>query len=199
MAKGKTADSYRSREELDHAVRALCEHFGTRAVVIIGSQAILGHWPNAPHHMRRSLEFDIYPANAEEWEALHPGQEASEEVEALFGYESDFHRAFGFYVDGVDSTTARLPPGWRNRKAVIPVTGDAGECFAIVPSIADLVVSKLCRLDPKDSDWIVACHAEAPLDIVDLRRLLDTVEIQPEIRRRAEDFLDRLKNAQSRT
>jgi hypothetical protein len=101
MAKDKTPGSYRSRDELDHAVRALCEHFGARAVVVIGSQAILGHWPDAPRQMRRSLEFDAYPENFEEWEALNIGLEASEEVDALFGYESEFHREFGFYVDGV--------------------------------------------------------------------------------------------------
>ncbi len=160
--------------------------------MIIGSQAILGHWADAPREMCFSLEFDAYPANFEEWEALHPGLEASEEVEALFGYESDFHRQFGFYVDGVDASTARLPPDWQDRKKIVPVARGDRDLVAIVPGIADLVVSKLCRLDEKDEQWIEACHSAEPLDLVAVGQLLGTVDIEPELRERAERFVDAL-------
>ena len=196
MGKDQSPRSYRTREELAHAVRALCEHFGSKAVVIIGSQGILGHWPNAPRAMRQSLEFDAYPENSEEWERRHPGREASEEVEAHFGYESDFHRAFGFYVDGVDASTAKLPPDWRSRQKIVPVATGERELFAIVPGIIDLVISKLCRLDPKDQDWIEACHAAEPLDIAEVGRLLAMVDVEPEVRHHAEAFLDGLGKRQ---
>ena len=45
--------------------------------------------------MRASIEIDAYPANAREWETVHK-TEASEEVNALFGYLSQFHETHGF-------------------------------------------------------------------------------------------------------
>ena len=64
--------------------------------------------------MRTSGEIDGYPGNAKIWEvtrkAIDPDDdpEASEEIAALFGEGSAFHRKHGFYIDGVDENTARL-------------------------------------------------------------------------------------------
>jgi hypothetical protein len=46
--------------------------------------------------------------------ALDPDDdpEASEDIAALFGEGSAFHRKHGFYIDGVDENTARLPRDW---------------------------------------------------------------------------------------
>jgi hypothetical protein len=77
-------------------------------------------WPVSirPAIMRTSGEIDAYPGNAGIWEvtrkAIDPDDdpEASEEVAALFGEGSAFHRKHGFYIDGVDENTARLPRDW---------------------------------------------------------------------------------------
>ena len=56
----------RTVADLDRAVRALCEYFKTDTTIIIGSQAILVGWPDAPAIMRTSVEIDAYPCNARE-------------------------------------------------------------------------------------------------------------------------------------
>src|SRR5258708_7846831 len=110
----REARQLRTVADLIRAVRSLARHFNTDTVIIFGCQAVLLTWPDAPALMRASPEIDAYPANAKEWERQHPGSEASEEVNALFGSMSAFHRTFKFYIDGVDETTASLPPGWRD-------------------------------------------------------------------------------------
>lgn len=181
--------SYRTVGDLERAVRALSRHFDTDAVVIVGSQAILATFPEAPARMRASAEIDAYPANASEWEAQH-GTEASEEVNANFGYLSEFHRTHGFYIDGVDETTATLPPDWRDRQDLTPVECDGRKVRAVTPEVHDLVVSKLCRLESDDQEYVRALHKERPLDLGVLRDRIDAVETEPEIKARATTFVD---------
>ena len=71
--------------------------------------------PGAPREMRFSRDIDAYPANARAWQAEH-NVEASEEINALFGYGSQFAKTHGFYIDGVDERTAMLPRDWRSRR-----------------------------------------------------------------------------------
>jgi len=91
--------------------------------------------------------------------------EESEHINALFGEGSQFHRAHGFFIDGVDDTTAKLPADWRHRAIVRNVEMPDGRLVtAIAPAPEDIVVSKLARLDQKDRDYIKAFHAARPLD-----------------------------------
>lgn len=183
----------RTVADLDRAVRALCEYFNTDTTIIIGSQAILVGWPDAPALMRTSVEIDAYPCNAREWEAMHPDAEASEEISVLFGYLSDFHTAHGFYIDGVDETTARLPPGWRERAVSRAVHSYGRMVSAIAPATNDLIVSKLHPLREKDKDFIRACHQAKPLDIAVVKQLLADTLPSPHVHNAAMAFLDTLK------
>lgn len=158
MSKG---DIRRTEQDLQRTVRALAREFKTDKVFIIGSQAILLSWPDAPPIMRASPEIDAYPANARIWEIEEKKRdprlagEASEHIHALFGEGSQFHDTHGFFIDGVDENTAKLPADWQTRAIVKRFDVDE-----------DLIVSKLARLDPKDKDFIEAFHAEWPLDRV---------------------------------
>jgi hypothetical protein len=49
-----------TREELEHAIRAVCDIAGEEEVVVFGSQAILGQFPDAPEELRQSAEADIF-------------------------------------------------------------------------------------------------------------------------------------------
>ena len=51
------------RSELEHLIRASGEIAGDDEIIIIGSQAILGQFPNAPVRLLMSMEADIYPKN----------------------------------------------------------------------------------------------------------------------------------------
>ena len=192
MTKDKTApQDIRTDDDLDRAVRAISQHFDADEIIIIGSQAILVHDAHAPAIMRASREIDAYPGNSDEWESLHGGL-ASEEINAWFGSGSQFHETFGFYIDGVDASTAKLPPGWQDRRIVRTVVVDGKTIRAVAPSVEDLIVSKLFRLDQKDRDFIRAWHELQPLDGALIRQRLAETEPEQEVAARAEMFLDML-------
>lgn len=179
----------RTINDLERAVRAIATHFHTDTVVIIGSQSVLLEWPDAPILMRTSGEIDAYPMNWLDWEAAHPGEEASEEIHALFGWGSMFHAAHGFYIDGVDANTATLPPGWQDRVIRRTVQVEDATVTAIAPSPEDLVVSKLARLDEKDAAYIEERHRFRPLDINTIRERLAGTDVDDLTRRSAVAFL----------
>jgi hypothetical protein len=50
-----------TRIELEHLIRAAAGIANDNDIVVIGSQAILGQFPEAPESMRISTEADLYP------------------------------------------------------------------------------------------------------------------------------------------
>lgn len=173
-------------------MRALCTHFGADTVVVVGSQAIVVSWPDAPILLRSSAEFDAYPANASDWQSRHGGQEVSEEIFALFGEDSPFHHAHGFHIDGVDETTAKLPPDWRKRAFTHAVDCEGRIVHAVAPEAHDLAVSKLCRLDPKDKAFVAELYCSLPLEKQVLLDRLASLDVNAEVKARARGFVEAL-------
>ena len=77
------------RADLEHVIGAAANALGADAFVVIGSQAILGSYPEAPEPLLRSMEVDLYPRD-------HP--ERAIEIDGALGDGSPFHEAFGFYA-----------------------------------------------------------------------------------------------------
>jgi hypothetical protein len=48
-------------EQLRHVLRAAAANTGERVFIVVGSQAILGSFPDAPRSLRKSVESDTYP------------------------------------------------------------------------------------------------------------------------------------------
>jgi hypothetical protein len=188
----------RTYEDLVETIRTVARHFDTDKVFIIGSQSILLSWPDAPVSLRTSGEIDAYPGNARLWEITHKDldphcpPEASEEINAYFGEGSAFHRTHGFYIDGVDENTARLPAKWDNRAIYKQVDVDGRLVLAIAPCPDDVIVSKLARLSDKDKDFIEAYHAMRPLDLELIIERTNATDLEPELRQRALRFMTRL-------
>jgi hypothetical protein len=185
----------RTLDDLERTVRAIATEFKSDMVFIIGSQAILAEWPDAPPAMTASPEIDAFPANARVWEtqekAKHPGEnpEASEHINALFGEGSRFHRTHGFYIDGVDEDTATLPGDWQTRAIMRRVTVGDRVVTAIAPCPEDIIVSKLARLDEKDKRFIVAFHAARPLDPDVIERRVRSSRMDPAVADRAVAYI----------
>jgi hypothetical protein len=185
----------RTADDLQRVVSTLAREFNTDTVFIVGSQAILMLWPEAPTQLRGSGEIDAYPSNAREWEKSQSKPEddftfeASEHIEARFGYGSDFHKANGFFIDGVDETTAKLPKGWDTRAVVCLFDVDGRKVKAIAPAPEDLIVSKLARLELRDKEFVEIYHRERPLDLnLIVQRIKDT-DLEPEIAEQAVSFI----------
>lgn len=126
--------------------------------MIVGSQALLVHRPDILRALRNSPEIDaavLLPSDHGP-----AGEDASHRINALFGEGSPFHQTHGFFIDGVDASTATLPPDWRERAVTLDVALTGGRhAAAIAPSIPDLVSSKLARGLPKDITFASLCLA----------------------------------------
>lgn len=132
------------RSELEHVIRASGEIAGDTEIVIIGSQAILGQFPDAPGTLLVSMEADVYPLNR---------PEESDKVDGAIGEASPFHELHGYYAQGVGPETATLPDGWRAR--LVPINnantnGVTGLCL----EVHDLAISKLVAGRPKDLEFV---------------------------------------------
>jgi hypothetical protein len=131
------------RSELEHLIRAAGSISDDTEVVVIGSQSILGQFPDAPPVLLVSAEADLYPLN-------HP--ELADLIDGSIGEGSPFHEQFGYYAQGVGERTATLPRGWQERlvKVVNPNTrGVVGLCL----EVNDLAVSKYVAGREKDLDF----------------------------------------------
>jgi hypothetical protein len=187
----------RTFEDLVETVRAIARLFKTDKVFIIGSQSILLSWPDAPIVRRTSGEINAYPENAKMWEItqkeLDPEYppEASEEINALFGEGSDFHREHGFYIDGVDENTARLPPDWTKRSNCREVEVDGRQVLAVAPC-PERHCLELARLSEKDREFVEAYHAARPLNHDLIVERIKAAKLDPAFQDQAIAFVGRL-------
>ncbi|MDA9498393.1 DUF6036 family nucleotidyltransferase [Bradyrhizobium sp. CCBAU 11357] len=182
----------RTLEDLLRVVRALAYEFETDTVFVVGSQAILASMPDAPEAARESPEIDAFPANARIWELTEAKRTrdgvqpmASEHIDGLFGSESQFHRTHGFYIDGVDETTAKLPRGWQGRAVRVQTEVAGRTVTGVAPAPEDLVVSKLARLDERDKRFVGAIHERRPLDLRLVERRIRETDLDPAVAERA--------------
>jgi hypothetical protein len=87
-----------TRDQLEHAIRAACDVAQDHELIIFGSQAILGEYPDAPPALRASTEVDVQPKNR---------PEAVDRIDGALGELSPFNELHGFYVQGVTSQYCR--------------------------------------------------------------------------------------------
>ncbi|HYO14403.1 MAG TPA: hypothetical protein VE685_14500 [Thermoanaerobaculia bacterium] len=85
-----------TREQLEHLIRAAGNITAEDEIVVIGSQAVLGQFPDAPASMRVSMEADLFPLH-------HP--ERADVIDGSIGELSPFHETFGYYAQGVSEAT----------------------------------------------------------------------------------------------
>ena len=156
-----------NRPDLEHIIRAAAEIANDDEIVVIGSQAILGSFPDAPKELLVSTEADVYPKNRPDRADL---------IDGSIGEGSPFHETYGYYAQGVDETTAILPRGWRER--LVPVRnentrGNTGWCL----EPHDLVVSKTIAGREKDLLFLAGAARHRLVDRDRLLARLDETEL----------------------
>lgn len=169
MSGGKSIGVFiMNRKQLEHIVRASGSIAGCREVVIIGSQALLGAYPDAPASLLTSMEADLYPAD-------DPGK--AELIDGCIGELSPFHETFGYYAHGVGPETATLPSNWKKRLIRVEnenTGGTTGWCLAPV----DLAISKLLAGRPKDLEFV---RQMAAIGVVTEKAIRETLhELAPD-------------------
>lgn len=170
-----------TREQLEHLIRAASVIADDDTIVVIGSQAILGQFPDAPESMRISVEADLFPLN-------HP--ERADVIEGSIGELSPFHDTFGYYAQGVAEETAVLPQGWRDRLVVIRnenTRGAKGLCL----EVHDLLVAKAIAGREKDLSFLLDAARHRMADLKVLLQRLATVTAAPAVREQARAAIER--------
>lgn len=167
------------RDQLEHAIRTACQITNQDEVIVIGSQAILGTYPeyDLPELATRSMEVDILPITDDNDVTM----ELADLIVGVAGELSPFEQLHGFSIDGVDLTTAALPDRWRERLVKVQNANTAapsgqpqyiGWCL----DKEDLCVAKLCAFRPKDRDFVDALLQERLVDAALIADRLTTVD-----------------------
>ncbi|MGC1209098.1 MAG: DUF6036 family nucleotidyltransferase [Ornithinimicrobium sp.] len=147
------------RDQLEHAIRTACQVIQQPAVIVVGSQAILGTYEESqlPSTATMSIEVDILPIADDNDETAR----LADLIEGVAGEFSTFEQLHGFSIDGVDLQTAVLPDGWRDRLIKVQnanTAAPAGEpCFTgWCLDKEDLCVAKLIAHREKDRNFVAA-------------------------------------------
>jgi hypothetical protein len=132
------------RLQLEHIIRAAAGITGATEIVVIGSQAVLGQFPNAPAGLLVSIEADVFtfrdPADADL-------------IDGSIGEGSPFHQTFGYYAHGVAEDTAILPAGWKDRLVRVRNENTGNSCGLCLEA-HDLAAAKLAAGREKDTAFV---------------------------------------------
>jgi hypothetical protein len=169
-----------TREQLEHLIRAACTIADDTELVILGSQAVLAQFPQAPAELLVSMEADVYPRN-------HPDR--ADLIEGSIGELSMFHETFGYYADGVGETTATLPEGWKERLVPMHGPGTAGNT-GLALEIHDLLISKYVAGREKDLRFNRVAIENGLASVAVLTARLDRTPIDDEARARIRGWIE---------
>jgi hypothetical protein len=169
------------RSDLEHLIRAAGKIAGERELVIIGSQAVLGQFPEAPAALLRSMEADLYPLSR---------PELADKVDGAIGEGSKFHQTHGYYAQGVGPDTAILPKGWQRRLVRIEnpnTNGVAGLCL----EVHDLAISKYVAGREKDREFTRELARHEMTDKETLLARLAVTKLDPAVSRLVKGRIER--------
>lgn len=174
MKSGKSSRvTVMQRPQLEHIIRAATGITGAKEFVIIGSQAILGQFPDSPEELLVSIEADLF--------SLRNVTDA-DLIDGSIGEGSPFHQTFGYYAHGVAEETAVLPSGWKER--LIPVQNEnTGGGKGLCLEVHDLAVSKLVAGREKDLNFVQVLLRQHLAKSEIIRERLNAVSIDSDRRK----------------
>ena len=141
----RSENEFMKRSQLEHVIRASGAIANDDEIIVIGSQSILGQFPDAPARLLVSMETDIYPKNK---------PDLAELVDGSIGEGSFFHAEFGYYAQGVGPNTAVLPDGWQDRLVKIN-NENTNSVSGLCLEVSDLAISKFVAGRPKDLEFLM--------------------------------------------
>lgn len=169
-----------TRAELEHVIRAAADIADDDDIVVIGSQAVLGQYPEAPASLRVSVEADVYPRHR---------PERADVIDGSIGEGSPFHATYGYYAQGVGEETAILPRGWQAR--LVPVRnantrGATGWCL----EVHDLLISKAVAGREKDRVFVREAIRHGLVQAGTLRERLASTPVEEAVAARIRAWID---------
>jgi hypothetical protein len=159
------------RADLEHIIRAAADVAEDDEIVVIGGQAILATFPDAPPALLASQEADVYPRN-------HPDRATA--IDGNLGDGSFFHEAFGYYAHGVGPETAKAPEGWEERLVAIRVeTARGGVVTGWCLEPHDLVLAKCAASRERDWQYAEIAVSTGVVELAELLRRAPSLPLEP--------------------
>ena len=157
-------------EAMLHTLKAASAICQCKKMLVIGSQAILGHCHDREieFSFNESMEIDLVP--------IPENSLMSDLIDGTIGEESEFHKTYGYYAHGVGINTAIFPEGWEQRLISLNLDMGDGEITVFFPSVEDLVLSKYAAGRDKDLFFIRKVDQEGLIDKEKLRKLLPKLQ-----------------------
>jgi hypothetical protein len=135
------------RSELEHIIRAAGDVLGEDEVIIVGSQSILGQFPEGlPAAVMLSREADVMDKN-------DPVGEKALRLNGAIGEYSDFDEMNSYYAEGVEDALTTFPRGWRDRLVSVATPSTNGK-IGLCAEIHDTCVAKLVAGRDKDFKYV---------------------------------------------
>ena len=159
--------------ELEHIIRASGEIAGDDEIIIIGSQSILGQFPDAPTRLLMSMEADIYPKKK---------PEMADAVDGAIGEGSLFHELHGYYAQGVGQKTATLPRDWQSRLVTIK-NENTNNISGLCLEVHDLAISKMIAQRPKDLEFVQELVRHAMIQKETMLKRLGATDLTESVRK----------------
>ena len=161
-----------TRAQLEHIIRAAGAIADAQDLIVIGSQSVLGQFPDAPGELLVSDEADVFPRGDPSRSGL---------IDGSIGEGSPFQRMFGYFAHGVDETTAILPEGWHDRLILV-----AGENTRFVRGwcleVHDLAIAKYAAGRDKDLEFTAALARHGMVNRELLEQRLATTPVDPRVK-----------------
>ncbi len=171
-----------TRQQLEHILRAAGAITGADEIIVVGSQAILAQFADAPAELLVSMEADVIVPDSSESTNL---------VDGSIGEMSPFHTTFGYYAHGVGVETVVLPRGWQGR--LVPIrTALTGAVTGRCAEVHDMAIGKLVAGREKDLEYLEALLRHRLIDVAVLRERLGEVPIEAARMQVCRERLDRL-------
>jgi len=171
------------RHELEHIIRAAAAITQEYDIVVVGSQSILGQFPDAPSELLQSREADVYP--------LHYSEKKSDLIDGTIGEGSPFEEIYGYYAQGVGPETALLPQGWRDRLVKVQSQNtDLKIGWCLEPH--DLAASKLAAAREKDHEFVAALLRHGLVEKAEVEKRIQTMPVTQADKHRMTAMLTRL-------
>ena len=173
------------RSDLEHILRAAGAISGDNEIIVIGSQSILGSFPDAPAELLFSCEADVYPKNKPALAIL---------IDGAIGEESLFHQTFKYHAQEVAPETATLPEGWQDR--LVPVLNEnTGGTTGLCLEVHDLAISKYVAGREKDLEYTRVLAENSMVHKERLLERLDATHVDPDIKSLVRGRINRDFNA----
>jgi hypothetical protein len=160
------------RAELEHIIRVAATITNEYEFVIVGRQAILASFPDAPEALLASISVDLFPLH-------HP--ELFDMITGSIGEWSVFRSQYGYYAQGVDVETIPLPFGWKDRLVKIQIQDTRLKIgYCLEPH--DLAASKLAAGQDKDREFVALLLENEMVAAKLLRQRIHTLPLPQSIR-----------------